>query len=78
MLAHQYALLTRVHTYGMEYVFFFFVWVVLAYHVLVSVLGGYLGAFVAITKCGKRGTPKGCVFALWQNHPAALWLKAHG
>jgi hypothetical protein len=39
MLAHQYALLTRMHTYGMEYVFFFFVWVVLAYHVLVSVFG---------------------------------------
>ena len=39
MLAHQYALLTRMHTYGMEYVFFFFVLVVLAYHVLVYVFG---------------------------------------
>ena len=34
MLAHQYALLTRMRTYGMEYVFFFFVCVVLAYHVI--------------------------------------------
>ena len=39
MLAHKYALLTRMHTYGMEYVFFFFALVVLAYHVLVYVFG---------------------------------------
>ena len=39
MLTHQYAWLTRMHTYGMEYVFFFFVRVVLAYHVLVYVFG---------------------------------------
>ena len=68
MLAHQYALLTRMHTYGMEYVFFFFVRVVLArlcFGLSCACLcfwrsiGGYLGVFVAIPKCGQRGTPKG-------------------
>ena len=89
MLAHQYALLTRTHTDGMESVLFFFVWVLLASRVLVKrgatrkifdkhervlgVLGGYYSVWAPL-----RGGCLQCGKIIWlllaPLRPQGTWI----